>query len=457
MITDLGVFFHLPLKAVLRDPLLHHVLLSKVFDLEHKRNRRFESGYNESIGAIRPALDDLKTAHRPLVFYLAVAMFTGVIDAVLWLAGYRYHASGSDQLMGYHYHAGATTVVTDALRFVLGGHDTEQADRDTHPVVFLHGIGGYAPHIGLLLYLVTTGRPVYIVHEPHVSFKLAFKSRSPPSLTRMASSIESMLDQHQGPGSPALIIAHSLGSALAAALAPSSRYRFHHLLIDPISIMPFHPHLTRAFSTSQPVTALHRILRYFTLEIGIAQYVARQMNPFEGILPIHLEPARRERIRVIVAERDCLLAVGEIVRHCQLVNIDCEVLKEMDHGGYIINRAAYAAVQACVKQSIKEMSDDPPTLDLTETSLQDGQGGQQCALEQPTSPEPTLASSTMFASLSNLSCIGMCSAPPLRTRQRSSSIVRETEERDSVLRERKSILIGRPRAFSNSMRVQVAA
>ena len=288
-----------------------------------------------------------------------MAVFTTLIDYVLWLIGFKSFEPTESRRLGYQYHPGLRQPGAGLLCFLLCRFLPARPKQTGTPIILLHGLGGYAPLIHFITTLLFLDRPVFIVDQPHVSFKLAFgiRSTAPPSMKDMVSSVHSMLAVHgfhpKEKTPAALIIAHSLGSALAAALTAGSPHSdaFQTVLIDPVSIRLYDAHLARAFAACRPRSDLSYLLRYFTTEMGVATYVARHFNAFDGGLLLHSgESSERNRTKVILARNDCLLPVNAIQRDCELTGVECEILENTDHGGFLTSLPVFLQVLRAVRK-----------------------------------------------------------------------------------------------------------
>ena len=339
--------------------------MSLVLALECRRNIRFQTGYNANICPIRPAVDQIAPAHRPLLFYLLIAGFSTLVDVLLYLVGFHSYDSDSKEQLGYHYHPGLHEPGAGLLSFVLTFFlPHRRAVKREQPTIILHGLGGYAPLVHFIIALLFLGRPVFIVHQPHVSFKLAFGNPSAtiPSMPEMVSSIHSMLLQHgfrsTDDGPRAMVVAHSLGTGLAAALSTHSPHsnQFQTVLIDPISIRMYDPHLARTFSVCRPRTAFAQIIRYFSLEIGVNLYVSRHFSAFDNCLLLHSEEeAKSNRTNVVLARNDFLLPGNAIERHCLDTDIACEILENTDHGEFLMSVPVFWQVYKVVRGASENM------------------------------------------------------------------------------------------------------
>ena len=379
ILTWPALFFSKPLNQFLSHATSHHALMSLVLALECRRNIRFQTGYNAQIRPIRPTLDKIAPAHRPLLFYLLIASFNTLVDVTLNLVGFQSYDSNCKEQLGYHYHPGLHGPGAGLLSFVLTCFlPHRRSVKREQPTIILHGLGGYAPLVHFIIALLFLERPVFIVHQPHVSFKLAFGSPSAiiPSMPEMVSSIHSMLLQHgfrsteEGPR--AIVVAHSLGTGLAAALSTHSPHSdtFQTVLIDPISIRLYDPHLARTFSVCRPRTAFAQIIRYFSLEIGVNLYVSRHFSAFDNCLLLQADDEGKIKSEVqtsvVLARNDFLVPGNAIERHCLDTGIACEVLENTDHGGFLMSVPVFWQVFKVVRGVSENMRKPNQSLSIVE-------------------------------------------------------------------------------------------
>jgi pimeloyl-ACP methyl ester carboxylesterase len=269
-----------------------------------------------------------------------VAIFGKLADLILSLAGFATFPGAKGRKLGYRYHPGVQNTGS-GLACSLARRYLGVVSGDKDPIILLHGLGGYAPHTPLILALIPLGRPIFVVEQPHVSFKLGLFCQTIPTISEMVSSVHLMLEKHEHHPSQALVIAHSLGAGLAAALNENQASgRFRTLLIDPISIRLFDPQLARAFSACRPASAFAEMIRYFTLERGAATYVARHFDAFSSALCLHpAEGIEKSTVstKVIISRNDFLIPVGAIVKQCKELDVQCYVLENTDHGGWLFS------------------------------------------------------------------------------------------------------------------------
>ncbi|WVR03994.1 hypothetical protein IAU60_000993 [Kwoniella sp. DSM 27419] len=389
-----GVFFQLPLQQITSDPLLHHSLTSMLHSLEIKRNHRFPSGYDPLLQplcpSIRPQL--ARTQHRPLVLYLALMLLDLVFDWLLWSVGFTVVHSRDEKgvivAQGW-WHPGITNPGAGLLCFLftrLTRVSPSEKETTRAPIIIIPGLAG-APFLAhLIVPLLILQRPMLVVYQPHFSLRLRFgwMSNGTPPTANMVVGLKALLekrghplDRSTTPSVPEthrerpLILAHSLGSGLAAALNHNSvsgtTNAFNTLLLDPTSIMMCNPHLSQvvyhpALSGDRVAEgAMARLVRYYTRSSCVASYLSRELSPFDTFLSLRQTPGSLpvtavSQIKVILTREDHLLPITDIIAHCQRNSIECEVLENLGHGGWLSSVPAYLRVFTTIRQ----MSEGPP-------------------------------------------------------------------------------------------------
>jgi hypothetical protein len=365
----IAMFFHAKLPEILADAYQRHALHSMLFALEARRNYRFATGHNLDIKPIAPFINPIVMAHRPLIFYLLVAGFGKIADFVLALSGFHSYSPTEGKTLGYKHHPGLANPASGLLCYIANHWLGCKGDiTRMEPIIFLHGLGGYAPLTPFILALLPLGRPIFLVEQPHISFKLGLFTQNIPTITQMVDSVHGMLSTH-GHGitsSKPTIIAHSLGSGLASALNDNSAHsmKFNTLYIDPISIRLSDPHLARAYSACPPQSAFAQIIRYFTLEPGAAEYVSRHFDPFSSSLDLHPDsPRTASNTRVILSRNDFLIPVNAIAGQCEVAGVRCTILENTNHGGWLFSLPLFMGVLGLIRELV--VFEEEKKVDLT--------------------------------------------------------------------------------------------
>ncbi|WWC99114.1 hypothetical protein V866_006009 [Kwoniella sp. B9012] len=206
-----------------------------------------------------------------------------------------------------------------------------------------------------------------------------------------------------------MIIAHSLGSALASSLInsintiakSSSKINVDLLLLDPISILLSHSHLTRTIYLYSAKREKHEgnmdiLIRYFIREKGMMRYLINEFNPFDSFFPIHsysnspetssndntklkMNMKMNMNMKVILSEKDHLLPVPEIESYLSSNQVDHEVLQGVQHGLWVVDRKGYNRVWDCIENMIQ-----------SNIEKDDNSNNVRCKVETKTSVQDTL-------------------------------------------------------------------
>nr|XP_031863113.1 uncharacterized protein CI109_001591 [Kwoniella shandongensis]KAA5530185.1 hypothetical protein CI109_001591 [Kwoniella shandongensis] len=433
-----GTFFNLPLSTLLSQPLSHHALQSMIISLEHRRNFRFGSGYNEGIKPLCPSMKrHLGRRYTPLAVYILMGLVEGLMGWVLWSVGFgwietRVEMQGSelkegakaektDVRVGAWYHPGFRASGGGMFCWLLDGlfpvkqavvHGDRLSDNDTDftislvraqkkkPIIFIPGLAGPSLLTHFIFSLASLDRPLFVIRQPHLSLSLT--ARPAASTRHLVSGVEALLEKYGFAATSktngeerGLVIAHSLGSGLAAALNdntafPQGKVRYRTILLDPISILLCHPHLARTInlassssSSSRSGGGMSRLVRYFTKEKGVERYLARDFSPFDNHLSLKqpsfstlsessssltcntkpAEPCATEgqtigKTTVILSRNDHLIPVEKIVTHCKKNGVYCEVLENIGHGAWLFSLPLMFHILAIIKENIKEMNNE---------------------------------------------------------------------------------------------------
>ncbi|WRT65508.1 uncharacterized protein IL334_002452 [Kwoniella shivajii] len=380
-----GIFFNSSLETVLSTPLLHHNLTSMIHSIEIKRNFRFKSGYDKSLEPIRPNSDAKPISfpstigHRPLMVYLSVALLDGLFNWIMWIIGFSkskqgwYHpglGNPGSGVISHFYKALIGPASSSPLRSYTKNEEQREENRGLGPIILIPGLAGPSFLLHLIIPLLTLERPMLIVDQPHLSLRLFRKSA--PTLEDLSESIKISLKSrgHDLERGGSIIIAHSLGSALASTLTNQSfstirENRIDVILLDPISVLLTHSHLCRTiYVPSQDKGAMEMLVGYFTRERGMARYLSNEFHPFEAFLSLRSNDVKcgssqegssqegRGQLKVVLSRRDHLLPIEEIRNHCERNQVDCEILEEVGHGGWLLHPSSYSKVFNGIKMIV---------------------------------------------------------------------------------------------------------
>ncbi|WWD08838.1 hypothetical protein V865_006952 [Kwoniella europaea PYCC6329] len=468
-----GIFFDSPLSEVLSDPIKNHTLISMMNRLELQRNHKFPSGHNNSLKPLCPRLDDslVKSEYRPLVFYVGMAIVHWIFELVIFCAGFRKVRQG--YMAGwYHPNARKSGIIKSLIRrSAAKGNEEKQGQPQPQPIVFIPGLAGPVFLIRLILNLLVLDQPILVIDQPHLSSKLRltmpFTSTNPmaiPSLPEISKDIISFLqkqsDYDRRPKAKEeakeasvgmMIIAHSLGSALASSLIrfinttttkSSTKVDVDLVLLDPISILLSHSHLSRTIYLSSSKKEkqegnMDMLIRYFIREKGMMRYLINEFNPFDSFFPIHSysnspktssndNRKLKMKMKVIVSEKDHLLPIFEIGSYLSSNQVNHEVLQGIQHGLWVVDRKGYNRVWEGIENMMMKSdinkddnSNNYQCKDGEDRAIQDTNSGFTMTMSR------TRSKSLLHSSLSDILSSTTLQSSPLKmnmTRMRSRTI-----------------------------------
>ena len=210
------------------------------------------------------------------------------------------------------------------------------------PIVCFHGISsGIFFYLPLLLNLCRR-RQAVIVEQPHVAMALDFR---PPAREELVADVLKILHRHRI--ASATFAGHSLGSVPVtwmAALAPQAVGQV--LLLDPVCLLLSLPHVATNFLYRRPSNARQALL-YFgaASEIGVSNALRRHFHWYHNVLWLEDPLLRDVPITVALAGRD-EVAPAELIRgHCEAMGRklrDLRVCYRRDHShGQMLLDAAF--------------------------------------------------------------------------------------------------------------------
>ncbi|KAJ3753095.1 hypothetical protein EV360DRAFT_97159 [Lentinula raphanica] len=248
--------------------------------VEEILDRKVEAGKEIKTKALRLTLDEVKMVHRPLIWYMIVALVDFVTSAKLYSLGFRQYAP-SNQLplrlrniispgifppRFFSVFAQPSPSATEYFSYWYRPH--RASDRD--PIVFIHGIGiGLHPYTAFIQDLVRLdpNQGILLVELLPISMHICSSSTSDPPTPAMPPRRE-MLDalyrtMHSLGMSHAVLAAHSYGTPPANELHPPKPTFTSYLLIDPIPFLLHLPDVAFNFLYRVPKRANEWQLWYF--------------------------------------------------------------------------------------------------------------------------------------------------------------------------------------------------
>lgn len=269
--------------------------------------------------AMRLSVDPVVADHRPLIYYTVTSLISLGADIFLMWRGFERHRIGP------------------VFLWILKGVSVE--DGGEPPMVFVHGVGiGLAAYIPYILKLSSENssryprRTIVLIELPHVSMKLNVDTI--PRMDVIAECAAIAFKQHNL--SQALWVAHSLGTfvfAVVNRLQPELVAGV--ILVDPVCFLLWEPDLTRNFCYRIPVTPMQIIQSYHICrELSISYYFHRHFWWHECVQFAKQMP---KKSLVYISEFDDIYNTKSVLSYLKRNNIQTEVLRGQQHGGWLVD------------------------------------------------------------------------------------------------------------------------
>ena len=155
---------------------------------------RVRSSQEAAHSVLRPSIETLRWAHKPLLFYLFTQGIFGAIVAHR-LKGNSFVRKSS----------GVLSYWTNANTF------PSSSSPSSTPIILCHGIGGLLVYVDFILKLIPLNSPIIVLEFPAVSLNIA---PTVPTLDATTSALRNILDEHGF--SKAVFIGHSFGSSIVS-------------------------------------------------------------------------------------------------------------------------------------------------------------------------------------------------------------------------------------------------
>ncbi|KAJ3912833.1 hypothetical protein F5877DRAFT_53419 [Lentinula edodes] len=251
-----------------------------VTKVEELLGMKLEPGRIDATSALRLTLDPVKMVHRPLVWYLVVALVDLITSLKLSFMGFTHYSNPSRIFPPRLFHIFSTPSPSATTHFSYWYRPHKSPTRD--PIIFIHGIGiGLYPYLPFFQDLITAtpDQGLLLIELLPISMHIS----SPPanSLLPRESLLHGLYTTLDSLGiSRAVLASHSYGTVLAAHVLRAQREqdqqqqqqqqeqppRIHitsHLLIDPIPFLLHLPSVAFNFLYRPPRAANEWQLWYF--------------------------------------------------------------------------------------------------------------------------------------------------------------------------------------------------
>lgn len=271
-------------------------------ELEQRDGIKLVPGYTPGIKAIRVTLDPVRTAHRPLVWYLLVASLDTGSFFVLRSLGFKHYTTGGVLNV---FPPRPFTLLSDSSPAPLPYWYRPHRSRTKSPILFLHGIGiGLLPYLPFIRELIE-GDPdlgIIIIEILPICNRI---TRPPLGREATCFAISQILAAHNF--DRFVLVGHSFGTAIASYILQDpvlSRKVTATLLVDPITFLLHHPSVAYNFLYRTPKRANEWMLWYFaSRDPDIARTLGRHFFWSECIMwKEDLEIGRK--IAVVLSEDD---------------------------------------------------------------------------------------------------------------------------------------------------------
>ncbi|KAJ3902768.1 hypothetical protein F5879DRAFT_962740 [Lentinula edodes] len=252
-----------------------------VTKVEELLGMKLEQGRVDATSALRLTLDPVKMVHRPLVWYLVVALVDLITSTKLSFMGFHHYSNPSRIFPPRLFHIFTTPSPSATTHFSYWYRPHKSPTRD--PIIFIHGIGiGLYPYLPFFQDLITAtpDQGLLLIELLPISMHIS----SPPanSLLPRESLLHGLYTTLDSLGiSRAVLASHSYGTVLAAHVLRAQReqqqhqHQDHdhdqppppritsHLLIDPIPFLLHLPSVAFNFLYRPPRAANEWQLWYF--------------------------------------------------------------------------------------------------------------------------------------------------------------------------------------------------
>ena len=286
--------------------------------VEELLSRPLDRGRGSAI-PLRLTLDPVPMQHRPLIWYMIVAMVDMGVYFYLNISGFTYFRPRLPQLFTVFPFRLHTLFSRHTTTSTLSYYHTPHQSTSRLPILFLHGIGiGLYPYSRFLAALHhSTQSPddqagIIAIEIPQISARI---TSCLPTQQALCADIRAILDHH---GWDRFIVAsHSFGSVVAANILkdPKLNERIASLVFaDPVAFLLQLPDVAFNFTRRQPRRANEYQLHYFaSMDMMVAETLARHFFWAENIL--WKEDLKGKNVSVVLSGRDIIVPTVAVGRY----------------------------------------------------------------------------------------------------------------------------------------------
>ncbi|KAL6300229.1 hypothetical protein BKA93DRAFT_542925 [Sparassis latifolia] len=332
--TDMatGWFYSVPISAIKRDNMIEWLCwalfgtrrdgLLKEWEeeiegylakIENFQGHKYESGWNNAVQCMKVSLDPVVSLHRPLLWYLIVAVVDTYTGLLLTFAGFR-HFGNTKSLCCFPPRLVALCSQRSPDPDIVYWYRPHRS-KTKLPILFLHGIGiGLWPYCAFLNDIIAADPDVGIIAIENLCISMRIYE-APLTRDAMLAAITRILDFHNV--TRVVVAAHSYGTIPAAHLLRdrvlSTRIAAS-LLVDPIPFLLHLPAVAYNFVYRKPRTANELQLWYFaSRDPDISRTLARHFFWSQNLL--WKEDLDGRRVGVVLSGRDQVVDTRKVRKY----------------------------------------------------------------------------------------------------------------------------------------------
>ncbi|KAI0934918.1 hypothetical protein AcV5_006608 [Taiwanofungus camphoratus] len=284
-----------------------------VTKLEGFMGQKFAPGWDEKVKCMRVSFDHVVTVHRPLVWYLIIALLDTYTSLVMFSIGFK-HFDICNWFSCFPPRLCTIFSQRSPNRELVYWYRPHRS-KTKQPVLFFHGIGiGLWPYLGFLRELIAAEPDVGIIAIENLSVSMRI---SAPPLPRevMLAALTRILDFHALPR--VVLTSHSYGTIIAAHILRDpvlSRRVSASLLVDPIPFLLHLPAVAYNFVYRSPRAANEWQLWYFaSRDPDVARALARHFFWAQNVL--WKDDLQGREVAVVLSGKDQILDAREVRRY----------------------------------------------------------------------------------------------------------------------------------------------
>lgn len=273
-----------------------------------------DTGSNGELKTMRLTLDPVVMIHRPLIWYMIVALVDTITSVSLYCRGFN-HFNTQTWLHVFPPRPLLSLISNTSTKPDIPYWYRPHRSSSKLPILFIHGIGiGVWPYLSFFSDVIKQDPDVGILVLEILPISMRITS---PPLDReaMCSAIQQILDTHSLPR--VVVVSHSYGTVITAHLFKSQELSSRiaaTLFVDPIPFLLHHPSVAYNFVYRAPRDANEWQLWFFaSRDPDIARALSRHFFWFESVL--WKEELEGKRVVVSLAEKDQIVDTGAVRKY----------------------------------------------------------------------------------------------------------------------------------------------